>query len=585
MNKNLLFGLILTITTGQLTMGQTKVYNGSFKSSNFQGNATYNYTEQPDKRIFSGPFTFKTENNSVSIFGNYLNDLKNGVWKCVLTNVANTDIVMKYVISANVSGSFKNGNIDGSWNLSRNKVISFSRSGISNYYQNSLNALSYLFDGKTVDYNKSTTVTEKSTANFNDNHFSGSFSYSVNGGKSIVKGQFNKQGYFDSIWTVNYFQDGILHLQTRTYLNGVLLSIKNKDNSTGEVTTVYDKTIEVNEFFQNYNPSENLSKIEETYYKLTEGKTTERNITFLEDAISIWYNNSSLSKSAYIFEIERGSNKLATYPEREITIDNEKTEEAINEKERIAEEQRALEEVKVEKERKIENERQKKIQEFERSDYGILQESIKNEFSKWLIKTDFESSLDYDNRVKNHSQQKFKSIISEKITKSKEIYNSISARLGDYYPDNESFAVYTNKNTIYVKIPKSFAPTVSNYIVDRQEKYRRNSIRIIPNNLVMSENNWIFNEAIIIFNFVGRYSSCIEDGYSSYKLVINDTNNILYGKCYGDNYYEFEIKDFFKFNGDLSEDIYYIKWNNLNNFTTQSLDFTFEDLKIELPVK
>lgn len=584
MNKNLLFGLILTIMTGQLTLGQTKVYNGNFNSSNFQGNATYNYTEQPDKRIFSGPFTFKTANNSVSISGNYLNDLKNGAWKFVLTNVANTDIIMKYVISANVSGSFKDGNIDGNWNLSRTKVISFSSSGISNYYQNSLNALSYLFDGNTVDFNKSTTVTEKSTANFNDNHFSGSFSYSVNSGKSVVNGQFNDQGYFEGAWTVNYYQDRILHLQTRTYLNGVLLTIKNKDNSTGEVTTVYDKTIEVNEFFQNYKPSENLSKIGETYYKLTEGRTTESNITFLEDAISIWYNNSSLSKSAYIFEIERGSNKLATYPERKITIDNEKTEEAINEKERIAEEQRKLEEAKKEKEREIEYERQKKIQEFQRSDYGKLQQSIKDEFDKWLIKTDFESSTDYDNRVKNQSEQKFKSIISEKIEDSKNKYNSISAYLGDYNPDNESFAVFANKDTFYVKIPKGIAPTISNYIVNKQKNDNRNSIRIIPKTLAMSNNKWIITEALIIFNIGGRDASCIQN-YSSYKLIVTERKNILYGKCDAGGYEEFEIKDINKFTDNLPYGVYYSKWNNLNNFSAQSLDFTFEALGIELPVK
>ncbi|GEM_PF-1720634 len=584
MNKNLLFGLILTITTGQLTLGQTKVYNGSFNSSNFQGNATYNYMEQPDKRVFSGPFTFKTVNNSVSISGNYLNDLKNGAWKFVLTNVANTDIIMKYVISANVSGSFKDGNLDGIWNLSRTTVISFSSSGISNYYQNSLIALSYLFDGKTVDFNKSTTVTEKSTANFNDNHFSGSFSYSVNSGKSIVNGQFNAQGYFEGAWTVNYYQDGILHLQTRTYINGVLLTIKNKDNSTGEVTTVYDKTIEVNEFFQNYNASENVSKIGEKYYKLTEGKTTESNITFLEDAISIWYNNSSLSKSAYIFEIERGSNKLATYPERKITLDNVKTEEALKEKERIAEEKRKLEEAKKEKERELEYERQRKIQEFQRSDYGKLQQSIKDEFNKWLIKTDFESSTDYDNRVKNQSEQKFNSIISEKIEASKNRYNSISAYLGDYNPDNESFIIFTNKDTFYVKIPKGIAPTVSNYIVNKQKSDNRNSIRIIPKNFAMSNNKWIITEALVIFNIGGRDASCIQN-YSSYNLIVTERKNLLYGKCDAGGYEEFEIKDINKFTDNLPYGVYYSKWYNSNNFSALSLDFTFESLGIELPVK
>ena len=128
----------------------------------------------------------------------------------------------------------------------------------------------------------------------------------------------------------------------------VVANLKNKDNSTGEVETVYDNTVEVNDFFQNYNQLENVSKIGEEFYKLSEGKTSKSNKTFLENAISIWYNNFSLSESAYIFEIERGSNKLEHYPERIITLDNYRTEEARKEKEKIAEELRPKEEAEVE---------------------------------------------------------------------------------------------------------------------------------------------------------------------------------------------------------------------------------------------
>lgn len=610
MNKRTLLGLILTIIAGQLTFGQTKIYNGTFNSMNFQGTVSYNYTEQPDKRIFSGPFSFKSTNNTVSISGNYQNDLKQGVWKFALTNVAYSDIMMKYTITSNVSGSFNKGNLDGLWTLSRTKVISFSSGGISSYYQNSLNALSYLFDGKTVDFKKSTTVTEKSSVNFNDNHFSGSFSYNVNGGKSIVNGQFNELGYFEGSWTVNYYQDGILHLQTRNYQNGVLVTIKNKDNSTGEVKTVYDKTVEVNEFFQNYNPSENVSKIGNVYYKLTEDKTSESEITFLEDAIDIWYNNTSLAKSAYLFEIERGTNKLSTYPERKITIDGVRTEKLRQEEERIAEELRVKQKAAEEEKRQIELAKQrqeqerkwaeeKKIREFENSDYGKIQKSIKIEFTAWLEKGEFETQQDYEKRVKSNSQTEFDKIVQNQIVKSKKYsFKVLSGTLSEYDIDNQTFNVklfgdYSRSiqtPPVLINIPQTLAQNLKQKFGDEKASMGEPLLVHILD-VSMINNNWVPSRLFIIFPNGERQTSYnynqpyYEKRYwNETRIIDNNKGKYSLGYASNINLKAVSLKNIetqYK-NATLDSGVFFYEWL-INSESSSDLHFTIEGIGITMP--
>jgi len=279
--------------------------------------------------------------------------LKNGAWKFNLTNVSTTDLLMDYKITATSSGSFLNGNLDGEWKLTRNKTITFSKNGFSQYFQSNLNALSYMFSGETVDYNKTATISEKSTAIFLENHFSGKFSYSLNNNKSNVTGQFNDEGYFSDTWTINYYEGEILKSQIRTYKNGVLLTVKNKDNSTGDIETVYDNTEIVTAFFENLDTSGTFAIIDSKYYTFSTEKLSENTLKLLDDAINVWYNNNSIIKSAYIFEVERGSNEMSFYPERSVIYDYYKSEE-IKKQLKLAEEkkkQAEIERIKKEKEK------------------------------------------------------------------------------------------------------------------------------------------------------------------------------------------------------------------------------------------
>ena len=157
--KKTLFGLLLIAgATTQISFGQTKTYNGSFNTKNFQGNVIYDYLEETDKRIFNGSFVFKNAVNSVSINGQFKDDNKYGLWRFIYNNVASTDIFMKNLITLDVVGNYMDGNLDGQWKLNRTKTISFNNNEVTDYYKSQVNALSYLFDGKPVDFNKKTVV-------------------------------------------------------------------------------------------------------------------------------------------------------------------------------------------------------------------------------------------------------------------------------------------------------------------------------------------------------------------------------------------------------------------------------------------
>ncbi len=580
-------GFLFLATASLIANGQTnQTYNGNFNSINFRGTALYSYYEDnSQQRIFEGPFSFKVANGGATISGNYKNSQKNGLWKINLTNVANTDIVMKYSITASSSGSFENGNLEGPWTLNRTKVISFAESGISSYYKSSLNVMSYLFDGKTVDFSKSSTVTESSTANFKNNRFTGNFSYSVNGGKSKVTGQFDENGYFTGTWSITYYQTGILISQTKTYQNGVLMTVKSKDNSTGDITTIYDKSVEVSEFFQNYNEEENYSKVGNRYLMLTEGKSNSDDDKFLEDAITVWYNNTSLAKSAYAFEIEKGSNPMTVFPERVIAY-NEKKTELEEEKEKAKE---RLEQAKRQQVKELEYERQRKIREFQSSDYGRLQEDVKKELNVWLTKSDFETATDFDNRIKSEGASILTSTINKNAEKSKQrVMRRQSAVLQQYNIDQQTFDVLIRKrnyssnevqyDTLTISIPKELAPQVYekfSYTNNRDEY----SIMIVPQAVEMVNNYWTVTSALILFDgfWTPRCSAISKDNY---KLINNKGNYTAEYDHYGPQKYK--LINLKNFAGSLQREVYFYEWKSEKIQPVQPLNFSFEDLNIVL---
>lgn len=606
-------GLLCLLTMGQFSFGQTnKTYNGNFNSINFKGTASYQYYENnASQRIFDGQFSFTTSNNSISITGGFQNSFKSGQWKFNLINVANTNAIMNTNIIATVTGAFIKGDMNGAWSLNRKKIISFPNNYVSNYYQSQLNALSYLFDGKTIDFNKPVTATEIAFANFKDNHFSENFSYSVNG-KSKVTGQFNDNGYFNGIWTSVYYENNILHYQTREYLNGVLLSIKSKDNSTGDIIVIYDEALKVNEFFQNYDSKENVSKVGDNYLKLVEGKSYHSDVSLLEDAIGVWYNNTSLANSSYAYEIEKGSIKMTIYPERMIAINEEKNQEAeeyAKQKEQKAEqeeiEKKELLRAKKIQDNEAEAERQRKIEEFERSDYGQIKKTIRMEYDAWLKKNEFESQQDYETRVKNTylaslKEISEKTILFQKNMKTNENKNGFRCGLlGTYDIGNEKYLLHTyndprpgyrklHSDTIHLTISKSYAQQFKSQfsILD----YEDCKILVVPLDYVLINNYWILSSALFIFNTKVDNSTWSGYGMTPFSNIKLTNGNVVFSNKYLnpplDNYNLINIK---KANS-ISDDLYVYIWNIteesfFKDNMTQSVNFTIEDLGIVLPIK
>lgn len=584
--------LLLTILlVGQFAFGQTpKTYSGNFNSKNFKGTSTYSYYEEGEQRIFSGPFSFKSSTGNVSIVGNYKQSLKNGNWKIVLTNVLNSDLFFKSTITANVSGSFLNGNLNGQWSLDRTKLISFANNGISNYYQQQLNGLSYLFDGKTVDFNKTTKVSETSKANFKDNHFDGQFTHSVNNGKSTISGQFDENGYLNGIWTVNYYSEGILHFLTKTYQNGVLLTTKEKDNSTGVTKTLYDQSFETTEFFQNYNKEENSSLINGKYYKLVDGNSSNNNDKFLNDALSIWYNSSSLSNSSYNFEIEIGTNKLLVYPVKKIEYDEAKTEKYEEELEQKKEEQEQLEETKKQQEEELKREKQRIQREFEYSDYGSLQTSVKKEFQAWLLKSDFETATDFEARIKTQAESKYTTILNQKVDDAfkRKMGRFSFATIGEYNADSETYSLMWGKtDTVNIKVSKQIAKEFYSAFKNK-EQYGQTEIYIYPTKLVMTNNNWKVVDAIIVFNnyWYGTSSGKLEavKVYKKNETFFYDRETNNYNTMSKENK-PYQMTDFnsVQNSATLPREVFYLELHLNPTTTEQNLKFNYTDLQISLP--
>ncbi|HMU59008.1 MAG TPA: hypothetical protein PKD42_12105 [Chitinophagaceae bacterium] len=589
MNKSAFNFVVITtlVFITKLTFGQTnKVYNGNFNSKNFKGIANYSYFDKDDERVYDGTFSFKSQSNNFSISGNYKDGKKNGLWKVSLINVLNSDLLFKANITATVSGQFSNGNLSGQWTLERTKLLSAANNGISNYYRNQLNTLSYLFDGKQVDFNKTAKVTESAKANFKDNHFYGSFTHSVNNGKSTVTGQFNEDGFMDGVWTVNYYSDGILHLITKTYRNGVLMTIKEKDNSTGATKITYDKTFEVNEYFQKLNNENEGVLINDKIYTLKSVENFDKD--FVGNALAVWVNNTSLSTSAYNFEIFTGTNKLAKFPEREIVYDDKKTEEYEEKLEQEKREKEELAELKRRQEDNERRERERKQREFEYSDYGRLQSDVKKEFNVWLTKSDFETATDFETRIKTQADSKYLEILKQKIdnSKSKSISKYHNAKIGDYNSEKELLSlVYNKTDTLFITMPKQVAQEfVASF--KQVDDYGNSKIFIYPIQTKMVNNYWRPTEAIIVFNNYWWGSS-----YGIGAEKVYETNGRYYYDREENDYnlmkkvpkpYEMTNINTIQGGSSIPRLVFYHPITLNQNTNEQTLNFTPADLKITI---
>jgi hypothetical protein len=281
------FLILLVIVKSSI--GQTNIaYKGNFNSVNFKGIANYWYFENENQeRVYNGNFSFRTKDNIVRIEGGYHNGKKHGKWN---TTYLNNDPKSIYTFkSFNITGYYDNGNLTGKWILNKVQL----HHPLSNFYD--------MYFGITSNITKapSRATTEICTVSFKDNKFSGYFEHKITGKYSTrVLGKFNNDGFFDSTWTISYYEDGVIYKIYREYNNGYLLSIRKKNTSSGDIETLYNSTINGSYYLGN---PENGFEFKEDAYSL------------LKDAIFTWFNDTDYSD---LYEVKKGANFLDTFPER-----------------------------------------------------------------------------------------------------------------------------------------------------------------------------------------------------------------------------------------------------------------------------
>jgi hypothetical protein len=199
------------------------------------------------------------------------------------------------------------------------------------------------------------------------------------------------------------------------------------------------------------------------------------------------------------------------------------------------------------------------------------------------VKSDFETNVDFENRIKNQSEEKFKTILAEKINNAKKRALSVEyAKLGQYDPDNEMFPIYFGKNdTAFIKVPKSVASDFYNTFSKPKLGQNRPPVFVVPLDLSIINNQWGISHAVILFDgFWASTSGLI--AIRGFKFI-NEKGKYSYEV---DNYgvKKYNLIDITTIQNptDIKGEVYFYDWKiNLTN--TQSLDFTFQDLNITLP--
>ena len=212
---------------------QNQTYNGNYKLAveNIDGIAQYSYKEVDDERIKDGKFIFNTTGDyyKVNITGFYKDGVKDGAWKSSLRGHSGSSFIKTRVRSNKIAflqagttcileGNYKDGARNGIWTFKK----------------------------------ESTEFKYSSKATFKNGTFYGDFTATASGTlhkkgdglkKYSLKGRFSEGGFPDSLWVGKWIDDsGIEYLLKMTFKQGKFVSIKVKDQSTGnDVTDNYKR--------------------------------------------------------------------------------------------------------------------------------------------------------------------------------------------------------------------------------------------------------------------------------------------------------------------------------------------------------
>ena len=275
MKLKAIFSVLFTVSlwTTNTSMAQTiKTYNGPLEKpasmiSSIRSdiiNATYQYYEDGDGRVWHG--TFYTSNGSPSLS----------------------------VARAKVSGHYEHGKQTGQWTETWLDNISGKTRGLLKYSFKSgkLNG-AYTFQKEGLSINTS----------FNENKFTGTLTVTTTYGYSI-KGQFDEQGLASGEWIEQYTRRGIQYIRKYIYDHGIAMRIVEFDNSTGTKTVLLEATksdygtIVIGD--QHYKTILNDSGSNLIYDYIPLGNSSESMFDFLENEMPLYHWIERLSGQPFV---------------------------------------------------------------------------------------------------------------------------------------------------------------------------------------------------------------------------------------------------------------------------------------------
>ncbi|MBK9635083.1 MAG: hypothetical protein IPO64_11385 [Bacteroidetes bacterium] len=282
---------------------------------------------------------------------------------------------------------------------------------------------------------------------------------------------------------------------------------------------------------------------------------------------------------------------MLNYPLKKIVKDQDKTDEYEEELKREEEEYERLKQIKTQKEYEIERENYRIQSEYEYSDYGNLQISVKEEFQAWLLKSEFETTTEFETRIKTQTDSKYCAILKQKLDDAlkRRLERFSFATIGEYNAETESYSLIYNKtDTISIKVSKNIAKEFYSAF-KYKEGNRQSEIYIYPTKLAMANNYWEIVNGIIVFNNFWYGGGTTEGNLGAVK-VYKKNERFFYERK--DNKYnklthEYEPYQMTDFNSiqnftQLPRSILF-RIKSQSTKTEQNLEFKYTDLQISLP--
>ncbi len=191
-----------------------------------------------------------------------------------------------------------------------------------------------------------------------------------------------------------------------------------------------------------------------------------------------------------------------------------------------------------------------------------IKDAIASNFKEWLIKSDFETNVEYENRVKTKSEEELKKISEEttvRIKNSHLILLSEKTEIDRYNVENESFRIYNEylpETEFFIKIDKKNAKSFyNNFQYSRCNIIKGLDITIINDKWTLTKINFYFSH--------GGYC----DWNQKYRKIIKIDNTVDFNEGSIIYLYEWDITQQPNYSPSISKPI----------------AFSLEDLNITLP--